>query len=85
MKKQNAGAAKSVSGCVLMSEVIHNTERRLGAATIYFPCFVKTRDGYRAALFTSEDLKAAIRRADSNKEDVPERPPLLTRVINYAK
>ena len=73
----------SVSGCLFMEEVIRNTERKFGAATIYYPCFVQTRDGFKAALFTGEDIRAAMKRADANPEDLPKRSPWYMRIIHH--
>jgi hypothetical protein len=57
---------------ILMHEVVNNTERKFGEALEYFPVEVENKDGQTVwAMFTENEIKNAIERAEKNKEDIP--------------
>lgn len=52
-------------------EVLANRERKFGADGIYYPAIIRGNGGDVRALFTEEQLQAAIDRAAANPEDWP--------------
>lgn len=56
---------------IIRSEVLANRERKFGADGIYYPATIIGNDGERRALFTEEQIQAAIDRAAANPEDWP--------------
>lgn len=53
------------------SEVVANRERKFGADGIYYPVVIVDNTGERRALFTAEQMDAAVARAEANPEDWP--------------
>jgi hypothetical protein len=66
---------KRIMSRMYMSEAVHNKARKFGSATIYFPCWVRSGARWNKALFTHTEIRAAVRRAHENPEDMPGRAP----------
>lgn len=62
-----------VDSIINMNEVVDNKERKFGSALQYYPAKVKTKTGEsKVALFTDNELKIAMERAEINPEDIPQ-------------
>lgn len=68
---------------IYLSEVVPNTQRRFGEATIVFPAMVYRRNTVQEAQFLSSEIDRAIERAARNREDMPPpaRPGLVERLL----
>jgi hypothetical protein len=63
----------NVESQINLAEVVPNNERKFGSATAYYPCKVKMQDGtVKVALFTENEIKLCIERAERNPEDIPQ-------------
>ena len=72
----------AVKSMIRKSEKVENTQRRFGSATEYYPAYVENLVGeIRPALFTQDAIAEAIRRAEKNPEDVPERATWLDKIF----
>lgn len=60
-----------IKSTLIMNEMVENTERKFGSNEAYFPCYVETpEDVLVAALFTEDQIRIAIQRAERNTEDI---------------
>ena len=58
---------------ILMKEKVKNKERKFGSNLEYYPCKIVFENGDEIpALFTENQIKIAILRAENNLEDIPE-------------
>lgn len=62
-----------MKGKLYLDEVVENKERKFGADSEYYPVRVQDGDCEVNALFTIEQIKVAIERAQNNPEDVPDK------------
>lgn len=59
---------------LLLNERVENKKRFFGSNMTYFPCTIKTVSGDEVkALFTKNQLKVAMKRAERNQEDFEEK------------
>ena len=59
---------------IFIEEKVDNKEMKFGETTEYFPARVEYSDSdIKNALFTENEIKVAIERANKNPEDVPEK------------
>lgn len=58
-----------MKSAIFLSERINNTSRRFGQDTHYFPCIIVMNNRSVNALFTADQIRAAMLRARSNPED----------------
>ncbi len=64
-------------------EIVRNTNRKFGAAGIYYPAYYVDGDGQRVGLlFTDAEIADAKGRAAANPEDLPPpRVPIWRRLL----
>ena len=63
----------SIKSRIYLNEIVTNTNPRANADRTYVVVYVQLDDGeLLPALFTDSDIQKALKRAASNKEDVPE-------------
>ena len=59
---------------IIFEEVVGNEDRKFGSNKLYYPCRIEDGKGRkRNALFTSDQLKVAMERANRNLEDIPDK------------
>lgn len=67
---------------ILFNEMVQNKERKFGSELTYYPCKVIDNEGIEHnALFTADQIGIAIRRAETNPEDIPQEKNLWQRIF----
>jgi len=57
-----------------LTEKVENKDRKFGSALHYYPCHVEGKDGKVGnLLFTVDQIDEAMKRAEANPEDMPEK------------
>jgi hypothetical protein len=57
---------------IYLSEKVSNKDRKFGSILEYYPSRIENSDGgVMDALFTANELEVAMKRAETNPEDVP--------------
>lgn len=62
---------KRVFSRIYTSEVVNNTDRRFGSASMYYVAYLHRPKGIQPVMFTDKEIDKAKSRADSNREDLP--------------
>ena len=73
---------------IIIDEVIDNKDRKFGSDTVYYPVRIVISEDLEyeeTALFTADQIKIAIERAEYNPEDIEELKEIEEKKQNWFK